>query len=44
MKLEDCRQFFEEYSNTKFNENQFSWSRVVASGQAGGIHTGGQTT
>jgi len=44
MKLEDCRQIFEEYSNTKFHENQFSWSRVVASEKAGGIQTDGQTT
>jgi len=35
VKLEDCRQIFEEYSNTKFHENQFSWSRVFASGQQG---------
>jgi hypothetical protein len=30
MNLEIFRQIFEEYSNTKFYENQFSWSRFVA--------------
>jgi len=29
MKLEFCRQIFENYSNTKFNENPFSGSELV---------------
>jgi len=33
MKLEICRQIFEEYSNTKFHENPFNGSRVVAWGR-----------
>jgi hypothetical protein len=46
MKPEACRQIFEEYSNTKLHENQYSWSRFVACGRTdktGGIETGGQT-
>ena len=33
MKLEFSRQFFEKYSNTKFDENLSSESRVVTCGQ-----------
>jgi len=36
MKLEVSQQIFEKYSNTKFNENPFSGTRVVPCGKKGG--------
>jgi hypothetical protein len=36
MKLEFSLQIFEKYSNIYFNENLYSWSRVVPSGQMDG--------
>jgi hypothetical protein len=36
MRLEFSRQFFEEYSNSKFNENPSTRSRVVPCGHAEG--------
>jgi hypothetical protein len=35
-KLAFSRQFFEKYSNIKFNKNPSSGSRVVSCGQTGG--------
>jgi hypothetical protein len=36
MKVELSRQIFEKYSNIKFKENPFSWSRVVPCGRTDG--------
>jgi hypothetical protein len=36
MKLEFSRRIFEKYSNMKFHENPFRWSRVVQCGRTDG--------
>jgi hypothetical protein len=36
IKLPFSRQFFEKYSNTKFNEDPYIGSRVIPCGQTGG--------